>query len=128
VIHFYGKYSGVHTFPYIESKNYSAKIEHEATTSSRKIKFSIATNEDLTEKGCIEMSFSKEVLNKLPMNLRKRRSYLRFRLNVWQDSQKIKAMDIVLKNVKKRFSSFKVIIKSLGFEIVEEENHTILNL
>ena len=42
---------GAHTFPYIECKNSSAKIEHEATTSkSEKIKSSIANKEDSAKK------------------------------------------------------------------------------
>ena len=66
-----GNNCGAHTFPYIESKNPSAKIEHEATTS--KIgedqvfycnQRGIPTEEAIA---LIVNGFSKDVLNKLPM-------------------------------------------------------------
>ena len=66
-----GNKCGAHTVPYIKNKNSSSTIEHEATTSK--------INEDQlfycnqrgidTEKAIalIVNGFSKEVLNKLPM-------------------------------------------------------------
>jgi Fe-S cluster assembly scaffold protein SufB len=46
-----GNNCGAHTFPYIESKNPTAKIEHEATTVKlAKTKFSIATKEEFQPK------------------------------------------------------------------------------
>ena len=66
-----GDQCGAHTFPYIEVKNKTAQIEHEATTS--KIgedqifycnKRGIDTEKDIA---LIVNGFSKEVLNKLPM-------------------------------------------------------------
>ena len=62
---------GAHTFPYIESRNSSSTIEHEATTSkiSEDILFYCnqrgISNEDAVS--LIVNGFSREVLNQLPM-------------------------------------------------------------
>ena len=66
-----GNACGAHTFPYIEAKSKSAKIEHEATTSKigeDQIFYCNQRGID-TEKAIalIVNGFSKEVLNKLPM-------------------------------------------------------------
>lgn len=66
-----GNECGAHTFPYIEAKNPSAQIEHEATTSKigeDQIFYCNQRGID-TEKAIalIVNGFSKEVLNKLPM-------------------------------------------------------------
>ena len=66
-----GNDCGAHTFPYIEAKNNSAQIEHEATTSKigeDQIFYCNQRGID-TEKAIalIVNGFSKEVLNKLPM-------------------------------------------------------------
>jgi Fe-S cluster assembly protein SufB len=66
-----GNSCGAHTFPYIEVKNKSAQIEHEATTSKigeDQIFYCNQRGID-TEKAIalIVNGFSKEVLNKLPM-------------------------------------------------------------
>ena len=66
-----GNACGAHTFPYIEAKNKTAKIEHEATTSKigeDQIFYCNQRGID-TEKAIalIVNGFSKEVLNKLPM-------------------------------------------------------------
>ncbi len=66
-----GNNCGSHTFPYIEVKNNSAQIEHEATTSKigeDQIFYCNQRGID-TEKAIalIVNGFSKEVLNKLPM-------------------------------------------------------------
>lgn len=66
-----GNECGAHTFPYIESKNPTAQIEHEATTSKigeDQIFYCNQRGID-TEKAIalIVNGFSKEVLNKLPM-------------------------------------------------------------
>ena len=66
-----GNECGAHTFPYIEAKNKSAIIEHEATTSKigeDQIFYCNQRGID-TEKAIalIVNGFSKEVLNKLPM-------------------------------------------------------------
>jgi len=66
-----GNKCGAHTFPYIETKNQSAQIEHEATTSKigeDQIFYCNQRGID-TEKAIalIVNGFSKEVLNKLPM-------------------------------------------------------------
>ncbi|ANW97204.1 Fe-S cluster assembly protein SufB [Wenyingzhuangia fucanilytica] len=66
-----GDLCGAHTFPYIEVKNKSAKIEHEATTSKigeDQLFYCNQRGID-TEKAIalIVNGFSKEVLNKLPM-------------------------------------------------------------
>jgi Fe-S cluster assembly protein SufB len=66
-----GNNCGAHTFPYIEARNNSAQIEHEATTSKigeDQIFYCNQRGID-TEKAIalIVNGFSKEVLNKLPM-------------------------------------------------------------
>jgi len=66
-----GNACGAHTFPYIETKNKTAQIEHEATTSKigeDQIFYCNQRGID-TEKAIalIVNGFSKEVLNKLPM-------------------------------------------------------------
>ena len=66
-----GNECGAHTFPYIECKNNSAQLEHEATTSKigeDQLFYCNQRGID-TEKAIalIVNGFSKEVLNKLPM-------------------------------------------------------------
>jgi len=66
-----GNECGAHTFPYIEIKDPSAQLEHEATTSKigeDQIFYCNQRGID-TEKAIalIVNGFSKEVLNKLPM-------------------------------------------------------------
>jgi Fe-S cluster assembly protein SufB len=66
-----GNECGAHTFPYIEARNKSAHVEHEATTSKigeDQIFYCNQRGID-TEKAIalIVNGFSKEVLNKLPM-------------------------------------------------------------
>ena len=66
-----GNNCGAHTFPYIEAKNNTSQIEHEATTSKigeDQIFYCNQRGID-TEKAIalIVNGFSKEVLNKLPM-------------------------------------------------------------
>jgi Fe-S cluster assembly protein SufB len=66
-----GDQCGAHTFPYIEVKNKSAQIEHEATTSKigeDQLFYCNQRGID-TDKAIalIVNGFSKEVLNKLPM-------------------------------------------------------------
>ncbi|WP_282074874.1 Fe-S cluster assembly protein SufB [Maribacter aquivivus] len=66
-----GNECGAHTFPYIEAKNKTAMIEHEATTSKIGEDQIFYCNQRgiPTEKAIalIVNGFSKEVLNKLPM-------------------------------------------------------------
>ena len=66
-----GDQCGAHTFPYIETGNTSAIVEHEATTSkiSEDQLFYIQQRGIDTEKaiGLIVNGYAKEVLNKLPM-------------------------------------------------------------
>lgn len=66
-----GNECGAHTFPYIESKNSTAQLEHEATTSKIGEDQIFYCNQRgiPTEKAIalIVNGFSKEVLNKLPM-------------------------------------------------------------
>lgn len=63
--------SGAHTFPYIECKNNSAKVEHEATTSKiGEDQIFYCKQRGLDEEkaiGLIVNGYCKEVLNKLPM-------------------------------------------------------------
>ena len=62
---------GAHTFPYIECKNSSAKLEHEATTSKiGEDQIFYCQQRGLSEEkaiGLIVNGYCKEVLNKLPM-------------------------------------------------------------
>jgi len=66
-----GDKCGAHTFPYIENKNSSANVEHEATTSKigEDILFYFNQRGIDTEKATemIVNGFSREVLDKLPM-------------------------------------------------------------
>lgn len=66
-----GNECGAHTFPYIEARNKSAQVEHEATTSKIGEDQIFYCNQRgiNTEKAIalIVNGFSKEVLNKLPM-------------------------------------------------------------
>jgi Fe-S cluster assembly protein SufB len=66
-----GNDCGAHTFPYIETKNSTARVEHEATTSKIGEDQIFYCNQRgiNTEKAIalIVNGFSKEVLNKLPM-------------------------------------------------------------
>ena len=66
-----GNQCGAHTFPYIEAKNKSAQVEHEATTSKIGEDQIFYCNQRgiNTEKAIalIVNGFSKEVLNKLPI-------------------------------------------------------------
>ena len=66
-----GNNCGAHTFPYIEAKNKSAQIEHEATTSKigeDQIFYCNQIGLDVEKAiALIVNGFSKEVLNKLPM-------------------------------------------------------------
>lgn len=66
-----GNECGAHTFPYIEAKNPTAQVEHEATTSKIGEDQIFYCNQRgiETEKAIalIVNGFSKEVLNKLPM-------------------------------------------------------------
>ena len=66
-----GKECGAHTFPYVEARNPSAKVEHEATTSK------ISANQlfycrqrGISEEDAVNMivnGFCKEVFKELPM-------------------------------------------------------------
>jgi Fe-S cluster assembly protein SufB len=62
---------GAHTFPYIEVKNKSAKVEHEATTSKiGEDQIFYCRQRGLSEEKAISLivnGYAKEVLNKLPM-------------------------------------------------------------
>lgn len=62
---------GAHTFPYIECKNSSAKIEHEATTSKiGEDQIFYCLQRGIDEEKAISLivnGYCKEVLNKLPM-------------------------------------------------------------
>jgi Fe-S cluster assembly protein SufB len=62
---------GAHTFPYIEVRNKSAKVEHEATTSKiGEDQIFYCLQRGLSEEKAISLivnGYAKEVLNKLPM-------------------------------------------------------------
>ncbi|MDB4089547.1 Fe-S cluster assembly protein SufB [Flavobacteriales bacterium] len=62
---------GAHTFPYIECKNSSSKIEHEATTSKiGEDQLFYCKQRGISEEKAISLivnGYAKEVLNKLPM-------------------------------------------------------------
>ncbi|WP_200346518.1 Fe-S cluster assembly protein SufB [Halochromatium glycolicum] len=66
-----GDQSAAHTFPYIEVKNPSAKMEHEATTSKiSEDQLFYCRARGLTEEDAVSMivnGFCKEVFNELPM-------------------------------------------------------------
>lgn len=66
-----GNKCGAHTFPYIEAKNKTARVEHEATTSKiGEDQIFYCNQRGIDEEKAIALivnGFSKEVLNKLPM-------------------------------------------------------------
>ena len=66
-----GDECGAHTFPYIESKNQTAKIEHEATTSKiGEDQIFYCTQRGIDEESAVALivnGYCKEVLNQLPM-------------------------------------------------------------
>jgi Fe-S cluster assembly protein SufB len=66
-----GDSCGAHTFPYIETKNKSSKIEHEATTSKiGEDQIFYCQQRGLDEEQAVSMivnGYAKDVLNKLPM-------------------------------------------------------------
>lgn len=66
-----GDQCGAHTFPYIEVKNKSAKVEHEATTSKiGEDQLFYCKQRGIREEKAISLivnGYAKEVLNKLPM-------------------------------------------------------------
>jgi Fe-S cluster assembly protein SufB len=66
-----GNNCGAHTFPYIETKNPTAKIEHEATTSKiGEDQVFYCNQRGIPTENAIALivnGFSKDVLNKLPM-------------------------------------------------------------
>lgn len=66
-----GDTCGAHTFPYIEVKNNSAKVEHEATTSKiGEDQIFYCLQRGLDQEKAVNLivnGFAKEVLNKMPM-------------------------------------------------------------
>jgi Fe-S cluster assembly protein SufB len=66
-----GDLCGAHTFPYIEVKNKSSQIEHEATTSKiGEDQIFYCTQRGIDEESAVALivnGYCKEVLNKLPM-------------------------------------------------------------
>lgn len=66
-----GDRCGAHTFPYIENKNQTATLEHEATTSKiGEDQIFYLNQRGIDQEKAVEMivnGFAKEVLNKLPM-------------------------------------------------------------
>jgi Fe-S cluster assembly protein SufB len=67
----FGKQSGAHTFPYIETKNNDAQVEHEATTSKvSDEQLFYLRQRGLSEEDAVSMivnGFCKQVFKKLPM-------------------------------------------------------------
>jgi Fe-S cluster assembly protein SufB len=66
-----GDQCGAHTFPYIEVKNRTATVEHEATTSKiSEDQLFYCTQRGLSEEDAVSMivnGFAKQVLKELPM-------------------------------------------------------------
>jgi Fe-S cluster assembly protein SufB len=66
-----GDECGAHTFPYLEAKNASAKVEHEATTSKiGEDQLFYCRQRGISEEDAISMivnGFCKDVLRELPM-------------------------------------------------------------
>ncbi len=66
-----GKQCGAHTFPYMEIRNESAKVEHEATTSKiSENQLFYCRQRGISEEDAVNMivnGFCKEVFNELPM-------------------------------------------------------------
>ena len=74
---------GAHTFPYMDIKNDTAIIEHEATTSKiSEDQLFYCNQRGIGTEDAIGLivNYAKEVLNKLPMEFpSKRKSYCKFR-------------------------------------------------
>ncbi|MEM8682974.1 MAG: SufD family Fe-S cluster assembly protein, partial [Pseudomonadota bacterium] len=66
-----GKQCGAHTFPYMEIRNESAKVEHEATTSKiSENQLFYCRQRGISEEDAVNMivnGFCKEVFKELPM-------------------------------------------------------------
>jgi Fe-S cluster assembly protein SufB len=66
-----GDQCGAHTFPYIEVRNPSAKVEHEATTSKlSEDQLFYCRSRGLSDEGSVSLlvnGFCKEVFKELPM-------------------------------------------------------------
>lgn len=66
-----GDRCGAHTFPYIETQNSTAKVEHEATTSKiGEDQIFYCLQRGIDEEKAVSLivnGYAKEVLNKLPM-------------------------------------------------------------
>ena len=66
-----GDKCGAHTFPYIDIKNKSAQVEHEATTSKiGEDQIFYCQQRGIDEETAVALivnGFAKEVMNKLPM-------------------------------------------------------------
>ena len=66
-----GDCCGAHTFPYVEVKNPSARVEHEATTSKiGEDQLFYCRQRGISEEDAVSMivnGFCKEVFNELPM-------------------------------------------------------------
>jgi Fe-S cluster assembly protein SufB len=66
-----GDQCGAHTFPYMEVRNPTAKVEHEATTSKiSEDQLFYCRQRGLSEEDAVSMivnGFCKEVFNELPM-------------------------------------------------------------
>ena len=66
-----GSLCGAHTFPYIDIKNKSAQVEHEATTSKiGEDQIFYCQQRGIDEESAVALivnGFAKEVMNKLPM-------------------------------------------------------------
>jgi Fe-S cluster assembly protein SufB len=66
-----GSTCGAHTFPYIEVRNPTAKVEHEATTSKiSEDQLFYCRQRGLSDEDAVSMivnGFAKEVLKELPM-------------------------------------------------------------
>ena len=66
-----GDQCGAHTFPYLETSNPTAKIEHEATTSKiGEDQIFYCNQRGIDTEGAIKLivnGYAKEVLNQLPM-------------------------------------------------------------
>ena len=66
-----GAHCGAHTIPYIESKNRSARVEHEATTSKiSEDQLFYCRQRGISEEDAVALvvnGFCREVLQKLPM-------------------------------------------------------------
>ena len=124
-----GQNCGAHTFPYIESNNKSAIIEHEATTSKiSDDQLFYCKQRGIPEEeaiGLIVNGYCKDVLKKLPMEFAvEAQKLLEISLKEVLDKNLLNMLKI--KNLKVNTETEISILKGLNLDVNEGEVHAIM--